>query len=437
MKKVLIVTYFWPPAGGPGVQRVLKFVKYLPDAGWQPLVLTVGNGEYPALDYSLLENIPANCKVFKTNAWEPFSLYRKFVGMNSKEAIPTAVLAHSKDSLKHKISNWIRLNLFIPDAKVGWKFNAVKEGLKIIDHEKPSVIFSSSPPPTVHLIAKDLAQKTNLKWVADFRDPWTDIHYYENQPRLKVASNLDIKYELEVLNKANKITSISRLDIEEDFGKKIDVEKCINLPNGFDEEDFVGIDPKKTNKNIFTMVHLGAVNNERNPVGLFKAIQKMKESGFIDSSLFQLQFVGNVAESIRRSINEYQINDLVRFIDYLPHRQSLKYAEEASVLILLVTNSIKNRRILPGKTFEYLRAQKYILCLGPKDGEVARIIKELRAGNVTDYEDSDEIENLIKQQFNAWHKDLADYIVNQESIQQYSRQNLTGTLAKIFDNLVE
>ncbi|MDX1701804.1 MAG: hypothetical protein R3250_14355, partial [Melioribacteraceae bacterium] len=375
--------------------------------------------------------------VFKTDAIEPFKLYKKFIGINKESSIPTAILADSKDSLKYKISNWIRLNLFIPDAKIGWKYYAVREGLKIIKQEKPSIIFSSSPPPTVHLIAKELAKRTNIKWVSDFRDPWTDIHYYENQPRLNVANNIDKKYELEVLNKTDKITSISRLDIEEDFGKKVAINKCINLPNGFDEEDFSEIDTKMTNKNIFTMLHLGAVNNERNPVGLFKAIKNLKESGFIDSAVFQLLFVGNVDESIKEDVDEYRINDLIKFINYLPHKESLKYTEEAFVLILLVTSSIKNKRILPGKTFEYLRAQKYILCLGPRDGEVSRIIQELRAGNVVEYEDSEEIEKLIKQQFNAWHKDLADYIVDRESIQKYSRQNLTKALAKIFNDLTE
>lgn len=437
MKKVLIVTYFWPPAGGPGVQRVLKFVKYLPDSGWLPLILTVRNGEYPAIDQSLEENIPTNCKVFKTDSLEPFNIYRKYIGMSSKESIPTAILAHSKDNLKNKISNWIRLNLFIPDAKIGWKFFAVREGLKIIEQEKPSVIFSSSPPPTVHLIAKELARKTNVKWVADFRDPWTDIHYYENQPRLKISHNIDKKYELEVMNAADKITSISRMDIEEDFGRKVNIKKCINLPNGFDEEDFKGIDPNRTNKNIFTMLHLGAVGNERNPLGLFKALKRLKESGFIDSAVFQLQFVGNVDESIKTDAIEYQIDDLIKFIDYLPHRESLKYTEKASVLVLLVTKSIKNKRILPGKTFEYLRAQKYILCLGPKGGEVSRIISELQAGNVTEYDESEEIERIIKLQFNAWHKDLVDYIVNRESIQKYSRQKLTKSLADIFNDLTE
>jgi hypothetical protein len=194
MKKVLIITYYWPPAGGPGVQRVLKFVKYLPELGWQPLVLTVKKGEYPAIDETLAKNIPPECKVFKTNIFEPSDLYKRFLGMDDKAKIPTAVLADNNPGLKKQIANLIRLNFFIPDAKIGWKKFAVEEGLKIIETEKPDLIFSSSPPPTVHLIAKKLAAKTNLKWVADFRDPWTDIHYYEKQPRLFFAKYLDRKY---------------------------------------------------------------------------------------------------------------------------------------------------------------------------------------------------------------------------------------------------
>lgn len=436
MKKVLIVTYFWPPAGGPGVQRVLKIVKFLPKFGWQPIILTVANGEYPALDNTLAKNIPSICKVYKTRTFEPFGLYKKFVGIKTDQHIPTAVLSEANVSLKKKIANWIRLNLFVPDAKIGWKYFAVKEGLKIIENEKPDIIFSSSPPPTVHLIANQLAEKTKIKWVADFRDPWTDIHYYENQSRLNFIEKLDKELEFKVLQKADKVTCISKLDIEEDFGKKTDSYKCVNIPNGYDEEDFISLNTGRTNKNIFTMLHLGAVNNERNPIGLFDAIKKLKESGFIDSTIFKFNFVGKVEPVIRDTVERFAINDLINFVDYIPHQQALKYIEETSMLVLLITNSKKNRRILPGKTFEYLRAQKFILALGPVDGEVSRIIKEVNSGIVIDYNNSETIEDILKQQFNSWHKDLADYISSKDEIQKYSRENLTKDLVGIFDNLI-
>jgi hypothetical protein len=185
MKKVLIITYYWPPAGGPGVQRILKFAKYLPDFGWQPLVLTVSKGEYPALDKSLYKEIPQEAEVFKTKSFEPNLLYKKFVGLDQDASIPISVLSEEKSSLKKSLAHWIRINFFIPDAKIGWQPFAITEGKRIIENHQPDIIFSSSPPPTVHLIARRLKKYARLKWVADFRDPWTDIHYYENQNRIR------------------------------------------------------------------------------------------------------------------------------------------------------------------------------------------------------------------------------------------------------------
>ena len=219
LKKVLIITYYWPPAGGPGVQRVLKFAKYLPEFGWQPIILTVENGEYPAIDESLLKEIPQGIKVYKTKSFEPFTIYRKFFSDKKNQPIPVGILAQSGGSLKKRIANFIRLNFIIPDAKIGWKFSAVKEGQKIIDLEKPDLIFSSSPPPTTHLIAKTLAKRNKIKWIADLRDPWSKIHYYQNN-RLAIANKLDERIEHKTLSASNKVITVS-----ENFAKLISVEK--------------------------------------------------------------------------------------------------------------------------------------------------------------------------------------------------------------------
>lgn len=437
MKKVLIITYFWPPAGGPGVQRILKFVKYLPKFGWEPIILTVQNGEYPAIDYSLEKNIPNTCKVYKTNSFEPFSLYKKFLGIKNNQHIPTAVLTEEKVSFKKRIANWIRLNLFIPDAKIGWKYFAVKEGLNIIAREKPDIIFSSSPPPTVHLIAKKIAKKSNLKWIADFRDPWTEIHYYEDQPRLSLIKKIDKSLESKVLHTADKITCISKLDMEDDFGKKTNPLKCVNIPNGFDEDDFGKFNINKTNKSVFTMLHLGAVNNERNPKALFEAIKRLKNNGLINSTMFTLKFVGRIESIIKETVTSFDIDDLITFVDYLPHQKALKYMEECSILILLITNSKKNNRILPGKTFEYLRAQKFILTFGPSDGETARILMNAKAGEVVEYSDTQKIINIITKQVELWKSGTSTYFSNKQEIERYSRENLTGDLASVFNDLTD
>ena len=196
MKKVLIITYYWPPAGGAGVQRALKFVKYLPQFGWEPIVLTVENPDSPTEDLSLLEDIPKECKVYKTKSLEPFEVYKKFTGRKSNEKIPGDILLKSDNvSLKDKLAKWVRVNLFIPDAKIGWKKYAVKKGSEIIRTENIDLIFTTSPPQTVALIGRKLAKLTGVKWIADFRDPWMEIVYYQNLNRSKITKAIDTSLE--------------------------------------------------------------------------------------------------------------------------------------------------------------------------------------------------------------------------------------------------
>ncbi len=208
MKKVLIITYYWPPAGGPGVQRVLKFVKYLPAFGWEPIILTVENGEYPAIDESLISEIPPNLKIYKTNSFEPFNIYKNITGQ--KGNIPTHVLSKSEnESLIQKFSKWIRANVFIPDARVGWSQSIVKEGEKIFEIEKPDLIFSSSPPHSLQIGAMKLAKKVNSKWITDLRDPWTDGFWQKDLKRTKYALKKDSKFELKVLQNADSVITVS------------------------------------------------------------------------------------------------------------------------------------------------------------------------------------------------------------------------------------
>lgn len=433
MKKVLIITYYWPPAGGPGVQRVLKFVKYLPQFGWQPIVLTVENGEYPAYDESLLNEIPSECKVYKTKALEPFSLYKRFVGMKSEDFIPVATLVEKKINWKKKLSNWIRLNFFIPDAKIGWIPFAVKEGKKIIKAEKPDMIFSSSPPPTVHLIARKLAKWGKLKWVADFRDPWTEIHYYEKQKRLYVSKAIDSKLEKIVINNSDAIVCVSKNDMEEYFAK-FKSSNCFNIPNGYDDEDFQEINQTECSKNYeFTILHLGAVGIEREPATLFKVINRIIQDKKINQ--VKLVFVGPVDKMV---VDKLEKNDnlfSVDFIDYLPHNEALSIAMKTDLLLLLITKSKLNKRILPGKTFEYLKLNKPILVLGPENGEVARIINETQAGKVLEYENEAGIEDFLVGHYKNWIDDNKDVRKNENLITYYSRKNLTKMLTNIFEKM--
>ncbi len=210
MKKVLVITYYWPPAGGPGVQRILKFVKYLPQYGWQPVVLTVEKGDYPALDPSMLDEVPRECKVVHIPILEPHALYRRLTGKKPETNIPVAVLAQNKNlSGPERIMNWLRANVFLPDARVGWYFSASKRAIELIRSEKIDALLVTSPPHSLQLIGKRVREKTGIPFIADYRDPWTDIHYYQNMDRLSVSQNFDKRLETKALNAADRVVTVS------------------------------------------------------------------------------------------------------------------------------------------------------------------------------------------------------------------------------------
>ncbi|MFA6618146.1 MAG: glycosyltransferase, partial [Candidatus Neomarinimicrobiota bacterium] len=210
MKKILIVTYYWPPAGGPGVQRILKIVEHLPEQGWEPIVLTVENPSAPAIDESLLARIPENIKIYKTKTSEPFEAYKKLTGKKAGEALPKNISLSENISAKEKLSRWIRANLFIPDARKGWKRFLVREGMKIIENEKPDLIFSTSPPHSLQLGAMRLAKKSGLPWVADLRDPWSEAYWEADMPKSKRSEAKNRVFESKVLNTADHITTVGK-----------------------------------------------------------------------------------------------------------------------------------------------------------------------------------------------------------------------------------
>ena len=428
MKKVLIITYYWPPAGGPGVQRVLKFAKYLPEFGWQPIILTVQNGEYPAHDESLFSDIPNECIVYKTPAIEPFSLYKKFTGMDADEAIPVATLTEKKKSWKKKLAHWIRLNLFIPDAKIGWIPYAVKAGKHIIRNEKPDIIFSSSPPPTVHLIAKSLARWSRIKWMADFRDPWTEIHYY-HQIRSKLSRNLDCFLEQSILSSCVKATCVSK-----EFSKILsenDNSKFVIIPNGYDG---IELHVQKHQTNFFDIIHVGGINRSRYYPAFFRSIANLTQSKF-DNKKIRLLFIGKIEHSIKEDI----IRDCaglskVEFLGYLPHHQATKYMCQASILLIFLEDVDNYEGHIPGKLFEYLVTGNYILGIGSEKGEAAEILSKTKAGRIFNKDDQYKIDDAIITQYKNWEKGVkhhSDY----EHIKQFSRRTLTEKLVETFTHL--
>ena len=428
MKKVLIITYYWPPAGGPGVQRVLKFAKYLPQFGWEPIVLTVQNGEYPAIDESLINEIPEKCKVFKTNSLEPSNLYKKLTGIKENQRIPVAVLAENNLNWKKKIANWTRLNLFIPDAKIGWKPFAVKKGKEIINEFNPDLIFSSSPPPTVHLIAKSLQKSSGLKWIADLRDPWTDIYYYTNLKKNKIATTLDKKFELSVLKSADKLCTVSN-DLVNIFKSKdsgLDIEV---ITNGFDHDDLPKFSSNDKHKK-FTIAYAGKLNNQQNPNNLWKALQKLIKTQKSFSDNFQMIFMGNFSEAIFNSISEHHLESFLINKGYISHGEALENLQKSHIKLILIPDTNKNKGIITGKLFENIATGGYIMGIGSKDGDAAQILRETGAGDAFNY--TDNLEKIITDLYNKW-RDGINSEIDISKIEKYSRKNLTQSLVKIFE----
>ncbi|MBC8486957.1 MAG: glycosyltransferase family 4 protein [Bacteroidetes bacterium] len=430
LKKVLIITYYWPPAGGPGVQRVLKFAKYLPEFGWQPIILTVKNGEYPAIDISLQKEIPANCIVYNTFSLEPNFVYKKFTGMGSDEKIPTAVLATENNNWKKRLANWIRLNIFIPDAKIGWIPFAVREGKKIIKEEKPDVIFSSSPPPTVHLIARKLAKWSGIKWVADFRDPWTDIYHYSDVKRSPWSLNRDKDKEKEIITSAGKIITVSQ-NVAELLNEKIPNPREIRIiPNGYDKSDFYNLEEEPA-FDKFTIAYAGKINIQQNPSNLWKILGSMARENLTSTANFQILLMGNITDEVIAEIKQNNLEKHLKNLGYVDHKTSLKNLKKSHVLLLLIPNTGKNKGIVTGKLFEYIAIEKFILGIGPKDGDAAEILAQTNTGRMFAFNEIRDIRKEIDRQYKNWQRGLTQK-VSKEEIRKYSRQNQTLALSNIF-----
>lgn len=425
MQKVLIITYYWPPSGGPGVQRILKFVKYLPEFGWEPIILTVEDGEYPVIDEGLLNEIDPNLKVYKSKSYEPFNVYKSFTGKNRNANIPKHVMNKSSgENIKQKLSRLIRANFFIPDARVGWIKSIEAEGLKIIAKEQPSVILSTSPPHSLQLGAKRLAEKSGLKWVADLRDPWTEAYWMKDIGRISPAHSIDKKFERSVVNRADDVIVVSNSLIQnyKNTGRK----DFHVLPNGFDNDDFYNL--KKNDSDKFRILYAGGLSESQNPVNFFEAITKLDDQ--VKQNL-DINFYGSFHSSILDTINKNNLSSLVQLHDYIPHGEVIKKMVDADLLLLLIPDTKYNEGIITGKIFEYLATRNFILAIGPPDGDAAEILGETGSGKVIDY--SEDPSKSIIDEFERWRK-KEKLQVNEEALSKYTRRSTTQILSQILSD---
>ncbi len=430
MKRVLIITYYWPPSGGAGVQRWLKFAKYLRAYGWEPVIYTPENPEMPVEDTSLLKDVPQGITVLKTKIREPYGFYKMFVGRKKEEKINTGFLTEKKrPGLAEKISVWIRGNFFIPDARRSWIKPSVRFLSGYLAQNKIDAVVSTGPPHSMHLIALGLKKRLGIKWIADFRDPWTNIDYYRD---LKLSRSSDEKHkrlEKEVLLRADKVICVGDTmcrEFEAIAGKKFEV-----ITNGYDEEDVYKGKAELDKK--FSLVHIGTLVRSRNPEILWKALSGLVSERKEFAEALEIKFVGKADVVVSESLEESGLERFVTKIDYLPHAEVVKFQQQSQVLLLLINNTVNAKGILTGKFFEYLSARRPVLCIGPEDGDMAKIIAETRSGKISGFNDEAKLRENILGYFERYR--TGALTCESTGIEKYSRKELTGRLAEALHSL--
>ncbi|MDR6920651.1 MULTISPECIES: glycosyl transferase family 1 [Chryseobacterium] len=424
-KKILIITYYWPPAGGPGVQRWLKFAKYLPDFGWNPVIYTPENPSYPLVDESLLKDVPQNIEMVKTKIWEPYQLAEKLNKSNKKFKAGQFDVGKNQ-SWKSRLSIWVRGNFFIPDARVFWVKPSIKFLEQYLKENKIDVVVTSGPPHSMHLIGLGLKKKLpGLKWIADFRDPWTEISYYKH---LKLTKSSDRKHRLleSAVFKTADITLATSYTDAENFRKAGANSVCIT--NGFDETDSTK-KMNETRSEKFTLSYIGVLEQLRNPENLWTALTELVKENPEFAQNFTLKFAGRVDDKALQALESDVLKNHILNLGYLPHHKAVEEMQKSSLLLITNFPDESSKGIIPGKIFEYLASGKQIISFGPEGADVSRILNETKAGKHFSYQDSKAVKSFILEKFELWKQgNLSDNIQN---IEQFSRRNLTGKLAEI------
>jgi len=431
LNKVLVITYYWPPGGGAGVQRILKFVKYFPAFGIKPYVVTVreDKASYPDTDESLLNDVPKEAKIYRTDTFEPFGIYSKLLG---KKSIPTGFSNESHPGAFQKFSRFVRGNFFIPDARRGWIKFAFDEACKIIEKENIKTVITTSPPHSAQLVGLKLKKKYGfINWVADLRDPWTDIYYYNEFNHTSIAGRLDLKYERLVLENSDVITTVSR-SLKDLFAKKsakVDHGKIYVIPNGFDPDDFQYISENPADEFIIT--YTGTIADSYDPAVFFEALKKTIQK--FPEVKFKLRFIGNPASSLIENIKKISLSDCLDLVATVTHERSVQYLLQSTILFLAIPCVKNDKGILTGKIFEYLAARKPIVCIGPSDGDAAVIIEECKAGMTFERDQENQITVYLEQLVNEW-KMNRDLDIKNDNFKKYSRYSQAKELSELLVN---
>ena len=424
-KKLLIITYYFPPAGGPGVQRWLKFVKYLPEFGVQPIVYIPENPTYPIIDEGLRSQISDKVIILKNKIWEPYQLASVFSKKKTKK-ISSGIFPHKKkQTFLDKTFLWIRGNLFIPDARVFWVKPSVSYLEKYIQENDIDIIVTSGPPHSLHLIGSELKQKLNVKWFADFRDPWTTIGYHKALRLSGYAAKKHKELEQKVLNAADKVIVTSKTT-------KTEFQAITNKPitvitNGYDVENV----EKQTLDSKFTLAHIGSFLSDRNPNFLWECLVELLTEIPNFKSHLEIKLIGAVSQEVLDSIEDFKLKGYLNLLGYVSHHEAISHQKKSQVLLLIEINSEDTKSIIPGKLFEYMVSNRPIIAIGPQGSDFADIIKETNTGVFFDYTEKEKLKSVILDFYNQFLEGKLQ--ANGVGLQQYSRKNLTKQLVQLIN----
>ncbi|MBO6516176.1 MAG: glycosyltransferase [Bacteroidia bacterium] len=428
-KKVLIVAYYWPPSGGGGVQRWVKFVKYLRQFGWEPIVYVPENADYPQHDEELERDIPQGVKVVKGRIWEPYDIYRSLVG--KRDGKPQMGSVTGSKGLMSKLLFWVRGNFFIPDAKVFWVKPSVKRVKNVVKHEQVDAVITTGPPHSVHLIGYHLKRKLDLAWVADFRDPWMHLDNMEEFGMSGIALRKQRAWQKRVVSTCDRLITLTNHEKESNVANKA-ADKIAIIPNGYDESDFESIESADTNK--FILGHYGTAGADRNHPVLYQALQELVQENEAFEEHLLLRYAGPTHEVILNDIRKAGLENNFEYIPYLEHKQALINMKQCSALLLLINNNRTAKSRLTGKIFEYLAMNVPILGIGAKEGEADQVIQKTESGAMFEAEDLEQMKAFISDRFSDFLNGKRISETNSMK-QSYTRENLTRALADLLDSL--
>lgn len=421
-KKVLIITYYWPPAGGPGVQRWVKFIKYLPQFDIEPIVLIPDNPSYPILDNSLITEIDPKLRIYKSKIKEPYKVANLF-SKSTKTLSSGIIKPNEKLTLIERILLFVRGNFFIPDARISWGASALHKAEELIEKFNIQTVITTGPPHSVHLVGEQLKRNQKIQWIADFRDPWTTIGYHKKLKLLSLAKKRHQKLESLVLNTSDQII-VTSTATKKEFALKT-TKPITVITNGYDYE----YDYSIIKSNQFLISHIGSLLSDRNPHILWKVLQELVKENETFASKLRVDLYGVVAESVIESIKAFNLESYIDYKGYVSHDDAIRAQQASQLLLLIESNTEEASVIIPGKLFEYIASRTPIIAIGPSKSDIKNIILDTDSGKYFSYLDENNLKVTLKMYFHSF-KD-AKINTKTKNFELYSRYELTSKLSSL------